>query len=76
MKRVEMTESQRQEKRSGLVEKWNKVVLCNKPTKQAIRNSKRAIQNMRRDRRDVVSDQDMYIRETIKQEKEMREYKA
>jgi hypothetical protein len=76
MKRIEMAESQRQEKRSGLVDKWNKEVLCRKPTKQAIRNRKRAIRMMRRDRRDIVSDQDMYIIETIKQEKEMREYKA
>jgi hypothetical protein len=76
MRRIEMTESQRQEKRSGLVDKWNKVVLCNKPSAKQIRAKKRAIQHMRRDRRDIVADQDMYIKETIKQEKEMREYKA
>ena len=76
MKRVEMTEKVRKEKRDGLVDKWNKKVLCDKPSKDKIRATKRAIKSMRRDRRDIVSDQDMYIRETIKQEKEMREYKS
>jgi hypothetical protein len=64
------------QKRDVLVEKWNKGILCNKPSLKAIRKSKRAIQTMRRDRRNIVSDQDVYITETIKQEKEMREYKA
>jgi len=63
------------QKKRALVERWNKEVLCRKPTKQAIRNRKRAIQSMRRDRRDIVADQDVYIVETIKQEGEMRKYK-
>ena len=76
MRRIQESKEILEQKRSGLVEKWNKGVLCNKPSAKAIRATKRAIQNMRRDRRDIVSDQDMYIRETIKQEKEMRDYKA
>ena len=74
--RIEMTEKVRKEKREKLMESWSKTVLCRKPSKDKIRATKRAIQHMRSDRRNIVSDQDMYIVETIKQEKEMREYKS
>ena len=76
MKRLQDSEKVRQDKKEKLVERWSKTVLCNKPSKDKIRATKRAIKRMRRDRRDIVADQDMYIKETIKQEKEMRDYKS
>jgi hypothetical protein len=76
MKRLQDSKKVLGQKKRVLVDRWNKKVLCNKPSAKQIRATKRAIQSMRRDRRDIVSDQDVYITETIKQEKEMREYKA
>jgi hypothetical protein len=76
VKRIQDSQVVLGQKRDVLVKKWNKEILCNKPSLKAIRKSKRAIQTMRRDRRNIVSDQDVYITETIKQEKEMREYKS
>ena len=75
MKRIQDSKKVRQDKRAELVAKWNKKILCRKPTNQSIRASKKVIQKRRQDSRNVVEDQDMYIKETIKQEGEMRKYK-
>jgi hypothetical protein len=75
MKRIEMSDVERESRREKLMARWTKTVLCHKPSKQSIRNTKNAIASMRQDRRNIVKDQDIYIEETLKQDKEMREYK-
>lgn len=76
VKRIQMAKSQKEEGREKLVGKWNKEKLCKKPTNQSIRASKKVIQKRRQDSRNVVGDQDEYVREVLRQEKEMREYKS
>ena len=76
MKRVQMTSGQKQEGREKLMEKWKKKILCCKSSAQQVRAGKKVIQKRRQDYRNVVADQDEYITEVLRQEKEMREYKA
>ena len=62
--------------RKNNIEKWNKKVACNLPSKKAIKNRQRELQRQRRDRREIVEDSDMYICEAIKQSEEMARYRA
>jgi hypothetical protein len=64
------------QRRKELVEKWGKKILCCKPSAQQIRAQKKTVQKRRQDSRNIIADQDEYIKEVLKQEKEMREYKS
>jgi len=57
-----------------LVERWNKGVACNMPSKQAIRNRRNELQRQRKSHQGFVEGQSELIKETLEQEQIVREY--
>lgn len=59
-----------------LVEKWNKRVLCNKPSKDKIRKDKKVIQRMQRDRKTLVDQSGEYFDVAIEQTRLVQEMRG
>jgi hypothetical protein len=74
MKMSKVSPEKLEKARKRLVEVWNKGVACKMPSKQAIRNRRNELQRLRKKHKEFVSDQDELIKETLEQEKIVREY--
>ncbi len=74
MKMSKVSPEKLKKAKEKLVNKWNKEVACQKPSAQKIRNTKRAIRRMKRDRHEIVDGQIDVIKEQQAQDAIVREY--
>lgn len=75
MKKIKEVLSDEQ-KRVLLIERWNKRVLCHKPSDDRIRKYKKQIQNNRRDRKTLVIQSGEYFDTAIEQAKLLQEMRS